>query len=113
MKKIYRLKKKSDIDAVFKPRKVVKSEYFSIYFIHKQQEHFKYALSIGKKYGNAVQRNLMKRRIRMIISKNQGTINKTMQFVVVIHPKSATLSFNDIHKQIVKLLIKSTIMEIK
>jgi ribonuclease P protein component len=113
MKKEFRLKKKSDIDAVFKPRKAVKSEFFSIYFIEEQQDHFRYALSIGKKYGHAVDRNLMKRRIRMIVQQNQEMIKKSMQFVIVIHPKSSTLSFNVINEQIVHLLKKSKIMEIK
>ena len=111
MKKTYRLKKKSEIDAVFKPRKAVKNEYFSIYYIPTDQEHFKFALSIGKKYGNAVQRNLIKRRIRMIIHQNQGTIKRTMQFVVVVHPKSAMLTFSQINEQMIKLLTKANIME--
>lgn len=113
MKKAYRLKKKSEIDAVFQPRQAVKSELFSIYYINKEQEHFKYALSIGRKYGNAVQRNLMKRRIRMIVQQNQEMIKKSMQFVIVIHPKSSELSFKRINEHIVRLMKKSNIMEKK
>lgn len=113
MKKAYILKKKSEIDAVFKPRQAVRSEFFSIYFIEKDQEHFKYALSIGRKYGHAVERNLIKRRIRMIVSNNQQKIKKSMQFVIVIYPKSSTLSFQTIQTQIVNLLTKSKIMETK
>ena len=61
MKKKYRIKKYSEIDAVYKKRHVKNDSYFAVYQACDQNaKNFRYAMSIGKKYGNAVQRNLIK-----------------------------------------------------
>lgn len=111
IKKQYRLKTQTEIDYVFKQRQSVKNKWFSVYFIKQEQPHYKMALSIGRKYGNAVQRNLIKRRLRMIIKQIEGTLNNQTQFVIVIHPVSRELTFQEIKKQIYALLNKASIME--
>ena len=111
MKKRYRLKSKKEIDFVFANKKSVKNTYFGLHFIkHVEQEHFRYALSIGRKYGNAVARNKMKRQIRMIVSQLQQILNH-VQFVVVIYPKSNSLHFEDIKKNMLQLIEQATLTE--
>ena len=62
-------------------------------------------MSIGRKYGNAVSRNLMKRRIREIIRNNKELfINK--DFVIVIKKESSQLSFQEIEANLINLLRK-------
>jgi len=112
MNKRYRIKKKSEIDAVFKIKKVKSDSYFAVYQSDDPNGiNFRFALSIGKKYGNAVSRNLAKRRIRMIVSefKNQFIINKL--FVIVIKPQVHELSYQEIKDKLTVLFKKSKIME--
>lgn len=112
MKKKYRIKKSSEIDAIFKVKKVKSDSYFAIYQSDDTQgEHFRFALSIGKKYGNAVARNLAKRRIRMIVSefKDQFICNKL--FVVVIKPQAYDLSYQEMMDKLIVLFKKSKLME--
>ena len=61
--------------------------------------------SIGKKYGIAVERNLMKRRLREIIRKNINLM-KNLDYVFVIKPLSKELDFLEIEKNIIYLLKK-------
>ena len=111
MKKRYRIKKNSEIDAVFKHKKSRSDGYFTIYHIEENAlDHFRFALSIGKKYGNAVKRNLAKRQIRMIIHSIQKDI-KNKDFVIVIKPNAATLSFLEIKQKLLSLFKKTNITE--
>ncbi|MBN2299699.1 MAG: ribonuclease P protein component [Acholeplasmataceae bacterium] len=112
MNKRYRIKKSSEIDAIFKVKKVKSDSCFAVY----QSEdangvNFRFALSIGKKYGNAVSRNLAKRRIRMIVSEVKNQFSQNKLFVIVIKPQSHDLSYKEIKDKLLVLFEKSKLME--
>ena len=71
-------------------------------------------MSIGKKYGNAVARNKIKRQVRSIIRENQNLIDpkKWICYCNLSH-QANQLQYQDINKQLVDLLIKTKIMETK
>jgi ribonuclease P protein component len=97
MKKNYRLKTKKEIDLVFKQRKTTKNEFFTVQYKHTPgQLHFRYGISIGRKYGNAVSRNLIKRRIRMVVLEHKQAFLPEMQFIIVVSPKASALNYQDI-----------------
>jgi len=112
MKKEYRIKKSSEIDAIFKHRKSKNNQWYGLY--QKQNEnniHFRFALSIGKKYGNAVERNLAKRRLRMIVSEIAPDLKKNIDFIVVVKPTSKVLDFQEMKQNMMELIKKSNLME--
>jgi len=112
MKKRYRIKKSSEIDAIFKIKKVKGDSYFAVYQSEDNQgEHFRFVLSIGKKYGNAVARNLAKRRIRMIVSEFKDQFINNKLFVVVIKPQAYDLSYQEMRDKLIVLFKKSKLME--
>jgi ribonuclease P protein component len=109
MKKIYRLKSKSEIDRVFKHKKAFKNDKFAIHYMKEIEQHnFKYAISIGRKYGTSVSRNLIKRRLRNTVLLLKDKIPTDLQFVIVVFPKANTLEFQSIYNQIENLLRKIT-----
>lgn len=108
MKKEYRIKKSDEIQSLMKKRLSVGNQYFVIYHQkNHDQKHFRFAISVPKKYGIAVKRNLMKRRIREIVRESQ--IKNDIDFFVIAKIKSNTLKFSDIKKQITILLKKAKI----
>lgn len=112
MKKEYRIKKYSEIDAIFKSKQTKSDVYFSIYqSSNDNAKHFRFALSIGKKYGNAVKRNKIKRQCRMIIQSVSKRIPLDKQFVIVIKPKARELDYQSIEKSLLILLKKSKLLE--
>lgn len=114
MKKKYRIKKYSEIDAVYKKRIVKNDSYFAVYQMEDPMaKNFRYAMSIGTKYGNAVQRNLVKRRVRMIVSELQDQFIINKLFLIVIRPKARQLEYKDIKSKLITLFEKSKIMENK
>lgn len=112
MKKHYIIKKKSEIDNLFTSNVKRGDSYFTIFLKEsKSNVNFKFAMSIGKKFGNAVKRNKIKRQVRSIIRENKEKINSKINFVIVIKPKANILSYKEINKSLTSLLIRLKIME--
>ena len=107
IKKEYSIKKNLEIEKIIKEKNSVGNKYFVIYKrVNKETTHFRFALSIGKKYGIAVKRNLMKRRVREIIKNNINLMNNDLDYVFVIKPLSSELDFKEIENNIIYLLKK-------
>ena len=112
MKKEYRIKKAREIDCVFNKKKSSGNDSFVIYISDSGNEHFRYSISIGRKYGNAVSRNLCKRRIREIVHANKDYItNKDL--VIVVKKDASKLSYKMMKTKIEELLVKLKLMERK
>ncbi len=113
MKKEYRIKKSSEIDAIFKNKQSRGNKYFAIYVSpNKEELHFRFAMSVGKKYGNAVERNLVKRRVRHIVQSFKEQFI-CMRFVIVIKPQAKTLVYEDIKTKLHDLFKKQKLLETK
>ncbi len=68
MRKSYRVKKESEFQRVFETHNSVANHKFVVYQMEKPgQKHFRVGISVGKKIGNAVHRNWVKRRIRQTL----------------------------------------------
>ena len=107
--KEYHIKKNQEIEKIIKHKRSVGNKYFAIYtYKNEETSHYRFALSIGKKFGIAVLRNQMKRRVREIIKNNIDLINN-LDYVFVIKPLSKELDFKQIEKNIIYLLKKEEI----
>ena len=68
MKKINILKESRDFDRIIKSNKPYKYKDYIIYIEKDTNNVYKFGLSVGKKIGNAVRRNKVKRQLKSIIS---------------------------------------------
>jgi len=109
MNKKYRLKKKCEIDAVFNLKIKMANSYFTVYKKENVNDtNFRFAISIGKKYGNAVSRVKIKRQIRAIIQ-NEHHLFNICWFVIVVKPKASILKYKKIKDEILYILKKMKI----
>ncbi len=99
------IKKNTDIERIIKKKQKVGNNNFVIYKEINGTNDFKFAISIGKKYGNAVMRNKMKRRVREIIRNNFKNF-QNYNLIIVIKKDSNNLDFYEIEKEINYLLEK-------
>ncbi|AIO18280.1 Ribonuclease P protein component [Candidatus Izimaplasma bacterium HR1] len=112
MKKEYRVKKSSEIEMIIRTRQSRGNRYFVLYKNENHEKpHFRYAVSVSKKFGNAVKRNQIKRRVREIIS-NLDIVNLYDIFVVVKNDARA-LNFTEIKNSIEGLMEKQNILRRK
>lgn len=97
MKKEFRIKKNKEIEKVLTNKKSISNEYFRI-CIYKNSEtsHFRYAISVGKKVGNAVTRNKVKRRLRALFLEYSKKININYDFFLIAKPKIIDLKYSDL-----------------
>lgn len=110
MEKAYRVKKSAEIEKIMKNKTSVGDGYFVVYKKQNQDlSHFRFAISVPKKYGNAVMRNLMKRRVREVIRTQK--FDSTIEFFVIVKPKANTLSFQEIQMYLTKLFARAKILE--
>jgi ribonuclease P protein component len=109
MKKEFRVKKSSEIEMIVKKRLSKGNQYFVLYKNENHEiPHFRFAVSVPKKYGNAVSRNKMKRRVREIIS--QQEILDQFDIFIVVKKEANTLSFLEIKHSITRLLEKQNLL---
>ncbi|MDO8168263.1 ribonuclease P protein component [Candidatus Phytoplasma melaleucae] len=113
MKRKFILRKNSEINLIFRSNKNhnVKNAFFTLFYVkHVNTLHFKFTLSISKKYGKAHERNLIKRRLRMIIYNYSKFIDSSVYFAVVIKPKAKELNFANLTQNLLMLLQKSSLI---
>ena len=67
MKKAYRVKSDKDFQAIFTEGRSVANRKFVVYSLEKDQSHYRVGLSVGKRLGNAVVRNAIKRKLRHVL----------------------------------------------
>lgn len=109
MKKAYRVKKGTEIEAIVKHRKSAGNQYFVVYKKENHEtDHFRFAVSVPKKYGIAVKRNKVKRQIREIVAKLDIVPN--VDVFVVVKKSANVLRFPDIKASIEGLIQKQNIL---
>lgn len=103
IKKALRIKKKSDFDHIFSAKNSTANKKFIVYQIPAARAHFRVAISVSKKLGNAVTRNRIKRLVRhaiMSLSPNLPPVD----FVVICRPGVDTLSLDEVTKNLKHVL---------
>lgn len=107
MDKNFRIKKSKEIEQIMNCKKTYSSNIFRI-FIKQNDEtgHFRYAISVGKKIGNAVNRNYQKRRIRMLFNNYKDKIPSNLDIFLIAKSNINDVDFSDLEKNFLYLLNK-------
>ncbi|WP_461240078.1 ribonuclease P protein component [Paucilactobacillus sp. N302-9] len=105
MRKSYRVKKESEFQQVFETHNSVANRKFIIYVMEKTgQKHFRVGISVGKKIGNAVNRNWVKRRIRQSILELKPQIKSQCDFLVIARPSARKMSMAETKQQLTHVM---------
>ncbi len=85
MKKEVRVCKNYEFSSIIQKRNFVKSESYVCYFVARSKERARVGISVGKKIGNAVQRNKVKRQIRSMID-SLYTFEERFDTIIIVRP---------------------------
>lgn len=112
MKKKYRVKKNSEFQEIFRTGKSFANRELVIYYKEKHtQHHFRYGVSVGKKIGNAVTRNKIKRHIREVFKDMQQQIKPNIDMIIIARKPTVQMNTYQIKKSLSHLLRKQCLFK--
>jgi len=86
LSKIERLGKKADLNRIFAKGSISKCHGAKILFLKSTLPYNRFAVTIVRKFGNAVERNYTKRIFREFYRTNKRFILKSYDIVIVVYP---------------------------
>jgi len=98
MKKINIVKESKDFQKIIKNNKSFRTKYFYIYKQNHEENIYHFGLSVGKKIGNAVRRNKVKRQLREILSKNH--YQKNFDCIIIVRREINDADFKKIQEDL-------------
>lgn len=111
MRKSYRVKTEQDFQKVFQAGNSFANRKFVVYVLPKEQSHFRVGLSVGKKVGNAVSRNEVKRKIRAAVYSIKEEIDPELDFIVIARPSVKGLTYDEVRSNLVHVLKLAKIID--
>lgn len=105
MRKSYRVKKEREFQKVFQEGASVANRKFVVYRLaSSDQPHFRVGLSVGKKVGNAVIRNRVKRLIRAALQELKPEIKEPLDFIIIARPSTKEMTYAETKQNLVHVL---------
>lgn len=106
MKKIYRLKLQRDFDNVFKNGRNATADGLTLKYAKSELKHCRLSEIISKKAAkSAVQRNLLRRRLKEIIRMEHLGKLSNWDMVIIVRPELLKKNFTEL-KEIVRLVLE-------
>ena len=99
MKKINILKESRDFDRIIKNNKPYKYKDYIIFIERNTKSVYKFGLTVGKKVGNAVNRNKIKRRLKAIIDKKD--YQNGFNCIIIVGRGINERNFNEIEHNLI------------
>ena len=114
MRKSFRVKKEKEFQKVFHDGVSKANRQFVIYVLDKkEQPHFRDGLSVGKKIGNAVVRNAVKRKIRQALTELKADLVQDVDFIVIARKPVAEMSAAEVKRSLLHVLKLSNLLQKK
>ena len=114
MKKEFRVKDNKEFQGIFKKGKSFANRQLVIYYMKKEnQEHFRVGLSVGKKIGNAVVRNTIKRYLRQAFHELENELKPGFDIIIIARQPTKDMGFFEVKKSLTHLLSKERLLKKK
>jgi len=91
--KMKRLTKNKEFQAVYKYGKAHVGRYLVLYVLPRPGQGLRIGFTVGKKVGQAVKRNLIRRRVKEVHRQLLPMLTPGADLVLVVRPRALTVSF--------------------
>jgi len=109
-RKSERIRKNTEFVATMKGKRL-SIDGLSLFYKKNDRANFRVGLSVGKKLGNAVKRNRLRRQIRSCITKVLGDHAAGYDLVFVARQGLADLPFDQVLKTVTRALQRSAVID--
>lgn len=106
MKKYEVVKKNDDFNDIINTGKCLKSHFFNIYYKDGDFNYPRFGIAVSKKYGNAVERNKVKRQIRSLIDHNKNLFSNGKNYIIMVRKGVKGITYSKMEQDFVHLLQK-------
>lgn len=103
MKKYEIVKEKKEFDKIINTGKYKKNNFFVIYNKENKNAFPKFGIAVGKKVGNAVIRNKLKRQVRMILTNNKNLFQNDKDYIIIVKRNSLFISYQEMEQKLIEL----------
>ena len=104
MKKNEMIKKHQEFTDFIKNSRYVKNRNFTLYIRNSEYEYPQFGIAVSKKLGNAVERNKIKRRMRVILDENKNSLLNNKDYIIIMKENSKNLSFKELNESFKDLI---------
>lgn len=112
LKKAYRVKNNKEFQQILHTGKSFANRELVIYYKEKRlQEHFRIGISVGKKIGNAVMRNKIKRHIREAFIYLETNIKPGFDIIIIARKPTVHMNTIQMKKSLSHLLRKQCLFK--
>ena len=101
-----RIRKKKEFLTLYRTGSRYRGRYFHLIYRANSFEFSRLAVVVGKKVGNAVTRNKIKRRIRALFRRNKSLFKKPMDVVLIAKREILDLSVSDLAAEFFSALVR-------
>ena len=105
MKKKFRVKKAGEFQTIIQHKKFVSCPSFVLYVMERKEDHSRIGISVGKKLGNAVIRNKIKRQVRMMFQEVHD-FDDNFDGILIVRQKYLDQSYENNKKDLERLIKK-------
>lgn len=106
MKKKDILKSKLEFDNLIKTGQTFADNYFRVFYTPNQTKKSQFGIAVGKKLGNAVVRNKLKRQVRQILTANKLQFSKSFNYIIMVKKPGLSLKYRVKEEKIIALMKK-------
>ena len=103
------VKSQIDFNNIMNKGSKISNNFFIIFKNKNDLNKSLFGIAVGKKLGNAVIRNKLKRQIRMIITQNKILFKSGFSYIILVKKSCLTLKYQEIEQHIIELIRKENI----
>ena len=104
MRKLYIVKKQYDFDRIIKNGKMRKNKSYVIYYEKNNLPYDRFGISVGKKIGNAVNRNKHKRKLRAIIDNYKKLYVNSQDYIIILRGSAKDREYNELNQDFLTIM---------
>lgn len=106
MKKKFIIKSPDDFNKIINDGKKVKGNIITLYYYPSDDNKSYFGFAVGKKTGNAVDRNKVKRKIKMIVHNNQFLFSNKYKYIIMLRKDCLLFSHEQWEKDLINIIGK-------